>query len=248
MAFHFLLTLLAWSTPFADPGLPNFDEAIAATDRRSLHTSWELLLKKYVADDGLVDYNNFRQDSSQLRQYLELLAAHAPDSKTAREEQLAYYINLYNAATVKLILDHYPVASIKDIRKPWDTHWIGLGTEQVSLGHIEHEILRKMNEPRIHFAINCASFSCPKLLNEAYTAEKLEQQLEQVTREFIRDPTRNRIRAEQLQLSQLFNWYKKDFTEQGSLLDYIAPYTESIIRPDARVSYLKYDWSLNETR
>ena len=118
----------------------------------------------------------------------------------------------------------------------------------VSLGDIEHQILRKMEEPRIHFAINCASYSCPKLLNEAYTASQLEFQLQKATKGFISDSSRNQISSEKLHLSNIFKWYKKDFTQQGSVINYIQPYIAINIPTDAEINYLKYDWSLNERK
>ncbi|WKX77565.1 DUF547 domain-containing protein [Zobellia laminariae] len=172
----------------------------------------------------------------------------SPSDIWSKEEALAYYINLYNAATVQLILNNYPTKSIKDIKDPWGKEWVRIGSETFSLGDIEHKILRKMNEPRIHFAINCASFSCPKLLNEAYTSEKIEDQLQQASEDFVNDPTRNIISKEKLQLSNIFKWYKKDFTENGSLIDYIKTYSQKDIDPKADIKYVTYDWSLNEKK
>jgi len=105
-----------------------------------------------------------------------------------------------------------------------------------------------MNEPRIHFAINCASFSCPKLLNTAFTANQMEAQLHEVTLDFVNDKTRNRISKEKMQLSNIFKWYKKDFTENGSLVNYIKPYAEIEINTNTDIDYLKYDWNLNEAK
>jgi hypothetical protein len=177
-----------------------------------------------------------------------LLADNPPGNQAAGEAKLAYYINLYNAATVMLILENYPVRSIKDIKKPWDSAWIKLGEQTLSLGDIEHKILREMGDPRIHFAINCASFSCPKLRNSAYTAHGLEAQLEEATRDFIQDTTRNKIAEDSLELSKIFQWYKKDFTTEGSLVSYINNYTKVSINRQAKVSYITYNWSLNEGR
>jgi hypothetical protein len=195
-----------------------------------------------------VDYKGFLADSTALNAYLNTLLGNVPGPAASKEEQLAFYINLYNAATVKLILNNYPVKSIKDIKAPWDRDWIPLSGKLISLGHVEHQILRKMGEPRIHFAINCASNSCPKLANIAYSPVSLESQLEEATLGFIRDSTRNRLGNEHLELSQIFNWYKKDFTEDGTISEYIASYAQLSIRPGAKITYLKYDWNLNETQ
>lgn len=214
----------------------------------SIHAQWDRLLKKYVDKNGLVDYKGFMADSTSLNAYLNQLTTHIPNPSADKREQLAYYINLYNAATVKLVLDHYPLHSIKDIRNPWDRKWIPVGGNLRSLGYLEHQILRKMDEPRIHFAINCASYSCPKLLNQAYTAKGLEAQLDNASRDFILDSARNRIGSDKLELSQLFNWYKKDFTRNASLIAFLAPYVQIPIHATAKISFLTYDWNLNEAQ
>jgi hypothetical protein len=123
-----------------------------------------------------------------------------------------------------------------------------VGDKTISLGDIEHKILRKMNEPRIHFAINCASFSCPKLVNEAYTADKMEKQLQAATFNFTNDPSKNKITENSLELSAIFKWYKSDFTEKRSLITYLQPYTKITLKEDARISYVSYDWQLNERK
>lgn len=210
------------------------------------HSQWNSLLSKYVNEKGDVDYKSFKNDKSSLDTYLNHLAENSPKKNWPKNEKLAYYINLYNAATVKLILDNYPTNSIKDIKNPWGKSWVKTGDGLLSLGDIEHKILRKMDEPRIHFAINCASFSCPKLLNKAFTAPQMEAQLHDATIDFINDQTRNILSKEKIQLSNIFKWYKKDFTKNGSLTDYIKPYTEIEINSDTDIDYLKYDWNLNE--
>jgi len=166
------------------------------------HQLWDSLLKKHVRPDGFVDYPGFVQDSAELNRYLTLLASTHPDEHTwSREEQMVYWINAYNAFTVKMIVNAYPVSSIKDIRRGipfvnsvWDIKFIHLGGETYDLDNIEHGILRKkFDDARIHAAINCTSFSCPRLRAEAYTAEKLEDQLDDAMRTFINDPLRNGV-------------------------------------------------------
>ncbi|MBT8184218.1 MAG: DUF547 domain-containing protein [Eudoraea sp.] len=211
------------------------------------HSIWNNLLTKYVTPNGNVDYKKFKNEAKVLDNYLEILAKNSPEASWDKNERLAYYINLYNAATVKLILDNYPVKSIKDLKSPWDRKWVRSGSETLSLGQIEHKILRKMKEPRIHFAINCASFSCPKLLNEAFVPSRLETQLQQATIDFINDPKRNIISEDRLQLSNIFKWYRKDFTDNISLEEYINTFTDKSIATDAKIEFLKYNWSLNDT-
>lgn len=213
------------------------------------HVVWDNLLKSHVGAGGLVNYNGFMQDRKTLEKYLESLSEHIPANRWSREARLAYYINLYNAATVLLILDHYPIESIRDISDPWGSKRIQIGDERYSLEQIEHGILRKMDEPRIHFAINCASFSCPELRPWAFSEADLENQLEYTARDFINDPLRNHISEERAKLSRIFKWYKSDFKQNGmSLIDYLNQYLTSPIAEETRKDYLTYDWSLNEVK
>ena len=212
------------------------------------HNTWDELLQKYVDNAGNVDYKSFRNGAAKLNAYLEALAQNSPATAWSKNEKLAYYINLYNAATVKLILDNYPTNSIKDIKKPWGKDIVKVGNDLVSLGYIEHKVLRKMDEPRIHFAINCASYSCPKLINEAFTASAMERQLEAATRGFINDPTRNQFNTNEAKLSEIFKWYKGDFTDNGTLLEYINGYLSTPLAAATKIKYLPYDWSLNEKK
>lgn len=221
------------------------------------HQLWHNLVKVHVRSDGMVDYKGFIRDSARLNQYLKLLSDNAPDRKTwSKAEQLAYWINAYNAFTVKLIVDNYPVKSIRDlgpgfkipgVKDVWHYKFFKIGGADASLDDIEHGILRKeFDEPRIHFAINCASVSCPPLLNEAFTVDKLEIQLTQVAIRFIDDPTRNQITADQAQISSIFSWFRGDFTEKGTLIDFLNRYSKVKIKPSAKISYLDYNWNLNE--
>lgn len=211
------------------------------------HDGWEALLRKHVDADGLVDYGGFVADRAQLQAYLDTLSGHAPGPHWTREARLAYYINLYNAGTVMLIVQHYPLKSIKDLSDPWGRKFLRIGEARVSLEEVEHGILRKMGEPRIHFAINCASFSCPRLQPWAFTETGLEKQLHQATGEFLNDPGRNRFSGGKAQLSRIFKWFKEDFTGGGqTLVQFVNPYLAAPLPADTRVEYLPYDWSLND--
>jgi hypothetical protein len=216
------------------------------------HQQWDSLLQKHVTAEGWVDYDGFIKDSLDLRSYLNLLSENHPDPGTwTNEERMAYWINAYNAFTVDLIIRHYPVESIKDIKSGipfvntvWDIKFINIQGQTYDLNNIEHGILRpKFDEPRIHFAVNCASVSCPKLMNRAYTAERLDQQLDQAARDFINDPSRNLIEQNHLQLSKIFKWYAGDF--DGKIMEVIRKYADRPISEDPKVSYLDYDWQLN---
>ncbi len=213
------------------------------------HSLWDDLLKKHVSDEGWVDYQGFAEDRVKLTSYLQLLASNPPTEEWSVSELLAYYINIYNAYTVDLIVENYPVNSIKDINGPWTRGFVEIGDKKLSLGGIENGILRKMNEPRIHFAINCASISCPKLLNEAYFANKIEAQLDRVTRDFIHSE-KNDLSPDMPRLSSIFDWYRKDYLVDGEVdvIGYINKYLEVPINANAELNYLEYDWNLNEQK
>lgn len=221
------------------------------------HQIWDQLVKTHVKSNGMVDYKGFIREKAKLESYLKLLSENAPDRKTwSKNQQLAYWINAYNAFTVKLIVDNYPTKSIRDlgpklkiplIKDVWHYKFFKIGGAESSLDEIEHSILRKeFDEPRIHFAINCASVSCPPLLNEAFVAEKLESQLQKVAVAFINDPTRNKITPDAAQISSIFSWFQGDFTKKGSLIDFLNLYSKVKIKSNAKISHLDYNWNLNE--
>ena len=220
------------------------------------HNDWDVLLKKYVKNNGLVDYQAFISEKKALEQYLNTLRKNPPNDQWTTEEKLAYWINAYNAFTVKLIVDNYPLKSIKDLNPTlsipkistvWTKEWFKIGQEDFSLDKIEHQILRKkFEEPRIHFAVNCASFSCPVLRPEAYTASKIDQQLTDQAKLFLNDPQRNVITENKVKLSKIFSWFGGDFKKGQSLINFINQYSNTKVREGAKVGYLKYDWRLND--
>jgi len=223
----------------------NIEEISPSAASAPSHASWSLILRNNVSTNGNVNYPGIKADRN-FEKYLASLEAAHPDESWSKNDRLAYWINAYNAYTVKLINDNWPVKSIKDIKSPWKTSFITIEGKTYSLEEIEHNILRKKyNEPRIHFAINCASFSCPKLLNQAFTAKGLEVQLEDVTNAFINDPLRNAISANEVKLSKIFDWFKGDFTKSGSLKDYINKFSLTKISDDQKISYMDYNWNLN---
>ena len=217
------------------------------------HQIWHELLQKYVSKHGQVNYKGLIKEKKQLQKYLNLLRHHVPGKNWSTPEQIAYWINAYNAFTVQLILNHYPLRSIKDIadgmpmiNSPWDIKFFKIGHTDFDLNTIEHQILRKkFQEPRIHFAINCASVSCPKLRNEAYVADQLEKQLEQQARDFINDTQKNKITVYETKLSAIFNWFQSDFIQKTDLLTYLKKYNPNL-NPRNKIEYLDYNWSLNE--
>lgn len=222
------------------------------------HTIYNKLLQKNVTADGKVNYKSFIKDSLELNQYLKILSTTPPDEKTwSKEEQMTYWVNAYNAFTIKLITEYYPIKSIKDIgssiqipfvNTPWDIKFIMIGKEKMDLNNIEHGILRKkFNDPRIHMVLVCASKSCPILLNEAYEPKLLDEQFAKQTKAFLKDNSRNQITPDNPKLSMLFKWYGMDFNKEGgSAVKFINTYSPVKIKPGAKISYLDYDWNLNE--
>ena len=214
------------------------------------HEKWTSLLSKHVSKSGSVNYALFQKDSALLDDYLELLTKHDPDNEYLSEDaRKAFWINAYSAYTVKLIITHYPLNSIRDLGskiKIWDLKFIPIDGNEMSLNQIEHEILRKkFGDPRIHFAINCASVSCPILLNVAYNSDRLEVQLNEQAQVFINDASKNNISSESLQISKLWQWFKEDFTKDGDLISYLNKFSEIKISRKAKIEYLNYDWNLN---
>ncbi|WP_234423438.1 DUF547 domain-containing protein [Aquimarina spinulae] len=210
------------------------------------HQSWNDLLQKHVSATGTVRYIGFKQDYLVLKSYLEALRKNIPAENWSKSDVLAYWINVYNAFTVKLILDNYPIKSIKDIKEPWDLRFFKLGNKWYTLNDVEHRILRKMGDPRIHFGINCASISCPPLLNKAFTAQNVDHELEKLTIDFINDTKRNTITPSSVQLSKIFTWFAKDFKTEGSLIHFLNKYSRITINSNAKKSFKKYNWNLNE--
>lgn len=230
--------------------------SIKSTAQPVSHAIWDSLLRKHVDDNGLVDYKGMAADSNQLNEYLELLSLNAPNKKKwSDNEKMAYWINAYNAFTVDLILDYYPVKSIKDIKNGipfvstvWDIKFFKIAGEAFDLNNIEHGILRKdFDDPRIHFALVCASMSCPKLQNSAFVADKLEDQLNQAAREFINEPFRNEIAESPVKLSKLLDWYWGDFKgKYDSRFELVKTYSDQEIDTSKEVQFLEYNWELNE--
>ena len=218
------------------------------------NTIYAELLGKYVKD-GVVNYQGFKNEESVLDKYLKALEE--VDSKIlSRNEQFAFYVNAYNAWTIKLILSGYPgIKSIKDLgslfKSPWKKKICRIDGEIITLDDIEHNILRpRFKDPRVHFAINCAAKSCPPVRSEPYRGGELDQQLDEMTRAFINDLERNRLENHTLYVSSIFKWFAEDFNKdivgfflkyaKGDLKEQLEANKEKI-----RVKYLDYDWSLN---
>jgi hypothetical protein len=216
------------------------------------HALFTTILQKHVVN-GLVNYAAMGNDS-RLEEYLAQLSRSNPRAIKDEKERLAFWVNAYNAFTIKLITDHYPVKSIREITRgnigPWDFLWIDIAGRTYSLNQIEHEIIRKeFDEPRIHMALVCAARSCPPLRAEAYTATMLDRQLDDNAAAFLNDTTKNRYDASTgtLYLSELFKWYGADFRQRyGSAEKYVLKVLKLDNVKPSGVQYLPYDWSLNE--
>jgi Protein of unknown function, DUF547 len=227
------------------------------------HLQWTKLLDRYIAE-GFVDYAEWgRTGQESLNAYLAALSdVTAQDySGWSEDQMLAYWVNAYNAFTIRLILDNFPLKSIRSIgilpgaafRKPFIAS-PGLRGRVLSLNDLEHKILRKeFAEPRIHFAIVCASISCPFLRSEAYVGARLNDQLDDAAHGFLADASKNRLDAEKrtLYLSYIFLWFRGDFKKSaGSVRRFVTRYlpqqgAEANDLDSLKVRYLRYDWSLN---
>ena len=234
------------------------------------HKALDSLLKKHVVlvDGGKasqVRYVEFAKDRAALKSYLDALSA-VPEADFrgwTKPQQMAFLINAYNGYTVELILANYPLKSIKDIGSDvfsnrWKKKFFKLLGQDSYLDQIEHEMLRKpgaYNEPRVHFAVNCASIGCPMLREEAFVAERLEAQLEEQARRFLSDRSRNRLAAGRLEVSKIFDWFKEDFgVRERFFAKYAAQLTDGaeqqklVADGKAPLSFLDYDWTLNDAR
>jgi hypothetical protein len=209
------------------------------------HDEFDALLRKYVTSTGKVDYNGFKADRTKLQNYLKNLKDNEHDASWSRNKKLAYWINMYNANTIELILKYNIPSSIMNINngKAWDLAIVEVGSKKHSLNQIEHDIIRKQfGDPRIHFACVCAAKSCPKLLNLAYTEFNLNAKLDEQTKNFINNSARNQISDGKLVVSSLFDWYASDF---GDVNAYIRKYYNGSFKDDKKIEYMDYDWSLN---
>ena len=211
------------------------------------HQIWDGILQKYVSEVGRVDYAGIKKDRSTLDQYLKQLEQNPVEDSWARSQELAYWINAYNAFTVDLIIRNYPLQTIMDLDKPWDQKFIHLGDRSYSLNEIEHEVVRPtFKDARVHFAFVCAAVSCPKLLNNAYMPQKLDQQLDAQTRFFLNTSGKNQLSTKLAKISKLFDWYGEDFTSQGTLIEFLNRYSKQEISAAAKVEFLEYDWTIND--
>jgi hypothetical protein len=222
------------------------------------HDMFDSVLKKYVSA-GLVDYQGLRSDRKDLDEYLNKMSSIIENDfkKMTESHRLAYLINLYNAETLRLIIDNYPVKGIKSIggifKSPWSLPVVSLFGKKISLDDLEHRIIRvEFDEPRIHAALVCAAIGCPELRNEAYRGGDLDSQLESQMKGFMGDLNKNSLDMSKktANLSPIYKWYSEDFEKKTSLLDYLRNYwpfdVSEVNFKGWRIKHTKYDWSLNE--
>ena len=212
---------------------------------------FDSLLQKNVDKTGRVDYQSLKNNETLLDNYLAYIQNNEPTKDWSSNKKKAFWINTYNAYTIKIILNNYPLKSIRDIKIDGKTAWkipfVKVGQKRYTLDQIEHKILRKkFNDSRIHVGINCASVSCPRLWNFAFTEDNIASSLDNLMKEFINDTTRNKISKKNVALSEIFNWFSKDFIKNGTIISYLNTYAAIKISEKASIKYLTYDWSLNK--
>lgn len=237
--------------------LLGFSSVLFAGATGTVHEPYEVLLQKYVKGFGF-DYAALAKsdaDKKALSAYVDALEALNPYDMQ-RSEAFAYWINLYNAATLELVIQNYPLKSIKDIggifKSPWKRKVVTVAGKELTLDNIEHDIMRPtFKDARLHFAVNCASIGCPPLSNRAYVAETLNAQLDAASKAALNDERWVRISDGRLELSKLFDWFKDDFAEtSGSVRKYLATYVSedkkaAVLDASNKIKYKGYDWKLN---
>lgn len=226
---------------------------LATTQFQAQNKVFDALLKTYVDSKGNIDYKGLRKNRALLDIYLDELKKTVPRKNWSSNKAKAFWMNAYNAYTIKLILDSYPLKKITDIqrkgRNAWKIPFAEIGKKKYSLDFIEHKILRRWHDdPRIHVGINAASKSGPKFPNYAFTEKNVNSKLEMLMKDFINDSSKNKITVNKVEVSKVFEWYQEDFTSSNTLVDYINKYSNVKANDNAEVVYLEYDWHLNDKK
>jgi len=259
----FFLAQVAYAAPAAK-AITFWMDSDEASSKTISHDAWQSLLDKYLVSDAS-GLNRFKYsavpdtDREALKHYIKTLEAIDP-RRYNRNEQMAYWINLYNALTVDVVLDAYPVKSILKIGGslfspgPWNKEYLNITGQKLSLNDIEHGILRPIwKDSRIHYAVNCASYSCPNLSATAFTAENVDDQLTETAKAYVNNPRGIAVKGEDLLLSKIFDWYQIDFgTNEKELLKELAKHAEPALAKrlaehDGDIDY-GYNWDLNEAK
>lgn len=247
----------------------DIEDTFSVSDKNSTvtvdHSIWNSLLQKYVVSDdksfNSVNYGAFKASgASDLKKYLSKLQA-TDVTKLNRNEQFAFWANLYNAVTIDVIIQHYPVKSIRDIdisgifaNGPWGKKLVTVNGKKLSLDDIEHKILRGLwKDPRVHYAVNCASIGCPNLAKTAFTGAQLEQQLNEGAKAYINHPRGISVSGKRVTASKIYSWFKKDFgSSEKNILRHVRKYASEDLKKKLNgitdISSYEYDWNLNDIK
>lgn len=213
--------------------------------QRNVHQRWEGQLERYVASTGMIDYSDWKKEAHALSSYLKALEDHPPQAYWTTNDRKAYWINVYNAATIALVLEHYPLESIEEIDAPWETEVFHLENRSLSLKAIESFLL-KMGDPRILFALHRAAVSSPVLSRQPYRSNTLEEQLQVATIKFLNDASKNECQKDKSQLSRIFLWYFKVFGSLEQKLAFLKKNACKGVDHKTKFHYLPFDWQLNQ--
>ncbi len=241
-----------------------FSGFVHAEDKQGFdhsHGLWSQVLSKYLSQQGAasrVDYENLKKDSANLYTYLKQIEAVSESEFKSfnREQQIAFLLNYYNAHQVQQVIENYPLKSVRDLGfllyTPWKIDFFTIFGKEANLDYIGHDLLEPYKEPRIHFALNCASIGCPALYKEAYQGDKLEEQFEAASTLFLNEKSFNYYdkKKNRLHLSSIFKWYDKDFGSEKDLHAFIAKYMKAydLNGKQASIKHLDYDWNLNDVK
>ena len=250
-----LFSTLAWSAPKSELW-PYWNQSNETNSEQVSHQNWQQFLDSYLVKQGqntLVRYQAVTDtDNTKLKRYIKLLEQVNP-LEYSKAEQYAYWVNLYNAVTVDLILDAYPVKSITKLGGlfsfgPWGDDVVSVNGKSLTLNDIEHRILRPIwQDPRTHYAINCASLGCPNLQPQAFTSDNTETLLEQAASEFVNSGKGVQIKGNKIQLSSIYEWFDVDFGNREQLIQHLDQYRAEPVKNTDKISY-DYDWSLNQAK
>lgn len=260
---------------------PSLEQSIVSHPEVFSHKHFDRALHQTVDDRGRVDYKALKNHPDDLEAYYQLVSRYSPDSHPklflSEQDKLAYWINAYNAAVIKIVLTYYPITGIEDVTPPVPFFFLPdktgffifqrptFGSETTSLYYLENSVIReRFSEPRVHFALNCASLGCPRLPNSAFTGDQLHAQLEHEARRFFAEERNLKIDPELkiIYMSSIMDWYQNDFVDwyqarypdaKATLIDYVALYIPKekaehlkAIAPNYTVEFISYDWNLND--
>lgn len=205
---------------------------------------YDTFLKKNVSAKGVVDYDKVLKNLNELKDITNSFAKISPNGSWTINEKKAYWVNVYNVNMIKILVENYPIKSITYVPTAFSDDYVSHDGKKVSLDHIQKEILREYNDPRIHFVLYDTSVSSPVLRNYAFSAANMDAELENSTREFLNDPTKNTINAGETKLSKIFEWHITEFIGKNTLPDFVNKYASSQINGETPISFLEFDWSL----